>query len=43
MGKALKEVADKYCQGRAVFVLEGGYDLKGLAGGVREVLEELLE
>lgn len=29
--KRLMEVADKYCDGRVVSVLEGGYDLDGLA------------
>lgn len=28
----LMEVADRYCDGRIVSVLEGGYDLRGLAG-----------
>jgi acetoin utilization deacetylase AcuC-like enzyme len=30
----LMEVADQYCAGRVVSVLEGGYDLQGLAGSV---------
>jgi acetoin utilization deacetylase AcuC-like enzyme len=30
----LMEAADKYCDGRVVSVLEGGYDLQGLAGSV---------
>ena len=30
----LMEVADKYCDGRVVSVLEGGYDLQGLADSV---------
>ncbi len=29
--KRLMDVADKYCDGRVVSVLEGGYDLEGLA------------
>ena len=28
------EIADKSAQGRVVSVLEGGYDLEGLAGSV---------
>jgi acetoin utilization deacetylase AcuC-like enzyme len=30
----LMEVADKYSDGRVVSVLEGGYDLQGLANSV---------
>ena len=30
----LMEIADKSAQGRVVSVLEGGYDLQGLAGSV---------
>ena len=30
----LMEAADQYCAGRVVSVLEGGYDLQGLAGSV---------
>ncbi len=30
----LMEVADQFCSGRIVSVLEGGYDLQGLAGSV---------
>ena len=30
----LMEIADKSAQGRVVSVLEGGYDLEGLAGSV---------
>jgi acetoin utilization deacetylase AcuC-like enzyme len=30
----LMEVADRSAQGRVVSVLEGGYDLQGLAGSV---------
>ena len=26
MGRLIREIADEYCDGRAVFVLEGGYD-----------------
>ncbi|HEY4441439.1 MAG TPA: histone deacetylase [Candidatus Elarobacter sp.] len=31
MGRLMREVADEYCEGRAVFVLEGGYDPNTLA------------
>lgn len=34
MAGLVKEMADKYCQGRVVFCLEGGYHLEGLAKGV---------
>jgi acetoin utilization deacetylase AcuC-like enzyme len=29
--RVLREVADKYCKGRVVSVLEGGYSLEGLS------------
>jgi len=35
------EIARKHCAGRLAFVLEGGYHLESLAGGVRTVLEVL--
>jgi len=35
------EIADKHAQGRLVSVLEGGYDLAGLAGGVRSHVQAL--
>ncbi len=38
----LKALAEELCDGRLVFVLEGGYDLTALAWGVRRVLEVLL-
>ena len=38
----LMEVADQYCQGRVVSVLEGGYDLQGLAGSVGVHLNALM-
>ncbi len=34
-------IADRHCEGRLTFVLEGGYHLEALAGGVRTVLEVL--
>ncbi len=36
MTRAVMEVADKYCHGRLVSVLEGGYDLDALAASVTE-------
>lgn len=38
----VKEWAEGLCEGRLVLVLEGGYDLEGLCGGVRATLEALL-
>lgn len=34
LGARLAEIARRHCQGRIVFVLEGGYDLAGLSNGV---------
>ncbi len=38
MAKRLRAAAAGLCAGRIVAVLEGGYDLEGLAGGMTEVL-----
>ncbi len=38
----LMEVADQFCNGRIVSVLEGGYDLQGLAGSVGVHLHALM-
>jgi acetoin utilization deacetylase AcuC-like enzyme len=38
----LMEVADQFCAGRVVSVLEGGYDLQGLAGSVGVHVHALL-
>jgi len=38
LGAYVREVADEFCQGRAVFVLEGGYDLQLLSQGVEETI-----
>ena len=38
----VKELADKLCGGRCVFLLEGGYDLVGLAEGVTDSFRALL-
>lgn len=43
MTERLRLVADEVCGGRLVVVLEGGYDLRGLATGVTEVLHSLDE
>jgi acetoin utilization deacetylase AcuC-like enzyme len=37
----VQELADRLCDGRLVFVLEGGYNLQPLARGVHTVLEVL--
>lgn len=37
------DLADELCGGRIVLVLEGGYDLRGLARSVRAVLKELAD
>lgn len=41
MTRAIQELAERHCDGRAAFVLEGGYHLEALAQGVRAVLETL--
>lgn len=38
LGAAIREVAEEFCEGRAVFVLEGGYDLGLLARGVETTI-----
>lgn len=43
MTRFLKEAAEKYCGGKIVFILEGGYNLDGLWLSTKEVIEELLE
>jgi acetoin utilization deacetylase AcuC-like enzyme len=42
MARRLRRVADQVASGRVVAVLEGGYDLDGLAGGMTQVLGALL-
>ena len=39
----LRALADELCDGKLVFVLEGGYHLTALPWGVRRVLELLLD
>jgi acetoin utilization deacetylase AcuC-like enzyme len=43
MARRLRAVADRVAGGRIVVVLEGGYDLDGLAGGMTRVLEALVQ
>jgi acetoin utilization deacetylase AcuC-like enzyme len=38
MGRLVREIADTYCGGRAVFVLEGGYDPQTLASCVADTI-----
>lgn len=40
--RILLSLADECCNGRLVLVLEGGYNVQGLAKSVRAVLQELL-
>ncbi len=39
MAAILKGIADKYCGGKVLYFLEGGYNLQGLSAGVKRVLE----
>jgi acetoin utilization deacetylase AcuC-like enzyme len=43
MARRLRALADRQAGGRIVAVLEGGYDLDGLAGGMTRVLTELTQ
>jgi acetoin utilization deacetylase AcuC-like enzyme len=38
IGRLAREIADEWCRGRALFVLEGGYDPATLAGCVAETI-----
>jgi acetoin utilization deacetylase AcuC-like enzyme len=40
-GMKLTKAGFHYCNGKIIFVLEGGYDLKGLQEGVETVLERV--
>jgi acetoin utilization deacetylase AcuC-like enzyme len=42
MTRELVAIADEYCGGRVISMLEGGYDLDGLAGGLRAHLQALM-
>jgi acetoin utilization deacetylase AcuC-like enzyme len=37
------EIADKSCEGRVVSMLEGGYDLEGLANSVGAHVQVLMD
>jgi acetoin utilization deacetylase AcuC-like enzyme len=39
LGRLIREVAETYCGGRTLFVLEGGYDPRVLAECVAETIE----
>ena len=39
--RIVQDIADRHCDGRLVFVLEGGYNLTSLSHGVHAVLEVL--
>jgi len=41
MARRIRAVADRHAHGRVLAVLEGGYDLAGLAGGMTEVFAAL--
>lgn len=41
MTRMLLEIAKKHSKGRALFALEGGYDLSGLASSVKAVITEM--
>lgn len=43
MTRFLKEMAESYCSGKLVLILEGGYNLEGLWESTKAVIEELLE
>jgi acetoin utilization deacetylase AcuC-like enzyme len=42
MAMRLRAAADALCNGRLVVAMEGGYDLRGLAGGMTATLEAML-
>jgi acetoin utilization deacetylase AcuC-like enzyme len=39
LGRLAREIADEYCDGRTLFVLEGGYDPQVLANCVADTIE----
>lgn len=43
LSRELKCMADELCDGKIVFVMEGGYDLQALAHGMRNIAHVLLE
>ncbi|MBX7213952.1 MAG: histone deacetylase [Thermoflexales bacterium] len=42
MGRSLSDLADEFCGGKLLAVLEGGYDFDVLANGVRNTMHNLL-
>lgn len=42
LSRLIRDLADELCQGRVVFTLEGGYDLRALSYSVKATLEVLL-
>jgi acetoin utilization deacetylase AcuC-like enzyme len=42
MARRMRALADRVCGGKIVYVLEGGYDLDGLAAGVTACIEDLV-
>ena len=42
MAELVLEAADELCEGKVIAVLEGGYDLEGLSGGVEQMVRTLL-
>ena len=43
MARSVRTVADVLCDGRMVCILEGGYDLAGIAGGILATFDTLAE
>ncbi|MEO1290054.1 MAG: histone deacetylase [Chloroflexota bacterium] len=41
--RQLKQMADELCDGKIIFVMEGGYDLPALAHGMRNIANVLLD
>jgi acetoin utilization deacetylase AcuC-like enzyme len=42
MTRILKELATELCQGRLVFTLEGGYNLRVVASSIKAIFDVLL-
>ncbi len=43
IGERIREMADRHCPGRVLALLEGGYDLEGLASGVEHFVRAFVE
>lgn len=41
MTRFVKDMADRFCQGKTLLFLEGGYDLRGLSESILVILDEL--